>query len=102
MPFCGKLLRFDSPLQVEPKAVMAVTFRASPHRIRRLDPSAWYSLGLFAGLLVVGSGIGFVRRRWDGLHKILTPQPRPKQPAKPDKPNKPDEPNGQVSAKELI
>ncbi|MHC4632426.1 MAG: hypothetical protein ACYS9C_14315 [Planctomycetota bacterium] len=29
MPFCGKMLRFDSPLQVEPKAVMAVTFRAT-------------------------------------------------------------------------
>jgi len=102
MPFCGKMLRFDSPLQVEPKAVMAVTFRASPQRIRRLDRSAWYSLGLFAGLLAVGGGIGFVRRRWDRLHKILAPPPLPEQPAKPDKPSKPDEPNGQVSAKELI
>jgi hypothetical protein len=102
MPFCGKMLRFDSPLQVEPKAEMAVTFRARPRRIRHLDHSAWYGLGLFAGLLAVGSGSGFVRRRWDRLHKILTPPPRPKQPDKPDKPNKPDEPNGQVSAKELI
>jgi len=102
MPFCGKLLRFDSPLQVEPKAVMAVTFRARPQRIRHLDPSSWYGLGLFAGLLAVGSGIGFVRRRWDRLHKILTPAPRPEQPTKPAEPSGPDEPNGQVSAKELI
>ena len=102
MPFCGKMLRFDSPLQVEPKAEMAVTFRARPQRIRHLDPSAWYGLGLFAGLLVVGGGIGFVCRRWDRLHKILAPMPRPEQPKKPAKPGKPDEPNGQVSAKELI
>jgi hypothetical protein len=102
MPYCGKMLRFDSPLQVEPKAVMAVTFRARPQRIRHLDPSSWYGLGLFAGLLAVGSGIGFVRRRWDRLHKILTPVTRPEQPTKPAKPSGPDEPNGQVSAKELI
>ncbi len=102
MPFCGKMLRFDSPLQVEPKAEMAVTFRARPQRIRRLDPSAWYGLCLFAGLLAVGGGSGFVRRRWDRLHKILTPTPRPKQPTKPAKPSSLDEPNGQVSSKELI
>lgn len=105
MPFCGKILRFDSPLQVEPKAEMAVTFRARPQRIRHLDPSVWYGLSLFAGLLAVGSGIGFVRRRWDRLHEILTPAPHPK-PAKggtePAGPNDIDEPNGQVSAEELI
>ncbi|MGB2806161.1 MAG: hypothetical protein WBC22_00345 [Sedimentisphaerales bacterium] len=102
MPYCGKMLRFDSPLQVEPRAVMAVTFRARPQRIRHLDPSAWYGLSLFAFLLAVGSGIGFVRRRWDRLHEVITPAPRPKQPTKPAKPSGPDEPNGQVSAKELI
>ena len=102
MPFCEKMLRFDSPLQVEPKAEMAVTFRARPQRIRYLDRSAWYGLGLFAGLLVVGGGIGFGRRRWDRLHKVITPPLPPKPSAKPDKPTKPDEPNGQVSAKELI
>jgi len=102
MPFCGKMLRFDSPLQVEPKAEMVVTFRARPQRIRHLDPSSWYGLSLFAGLLAVGSGIGFVRRKWDRLHNIFTPAPRPKQPTKPAKPSNPDEPNGQVSAKELI
>ena len=105
MPFSGKILRFDSPLQVEPKALMAVTFRASPQRMRRLDPSVWYGLSLFAALLALGSGIGFVRRRWDRLHEILTPPARP-EPAKggtePAEPSDPDEPDGQVSAEELI
>jgi len=96
MPFCGKILRFVSPLQVEPKAVMAVTFRAKPQRIRHLDPSIWYGLSLFAGLLVVGSGIGFVRRRWGHLHEILTSAPHPKGATEPAGPN------GQVSAEELI
>jgi hypothetical protein len=95
-------MRFDSPLQVEPKAVMAVTFRVRPQRIRHLDRSPWYGLSLFAGLLAVGSGIGFVRRQWDRLHKILTLAPRPQQPTKPAEPGNPDDPNSQVSAKELI
>ncbi|MBL7152702.1 MAG: hypothetical protein ISS79_03230 [Phycisphaerae bacterium] len=99
MPFGGKMLRFDSPLQVEPEAVMAVMFRAKRQRISRLDPSLWYSLSLFACLLAVGGGIGFVRRRWQRLHEILTPAPRPKQPTAP---TEPDEPSGQVSAEELI
>jgi hypothetical protein len=102
MPFCGKKLRFDSPLQVEPKALMAVTFRAKPRRVRHLDHSAWYGMSLFAGLLALGCGIGFVRLHWDRLHKILTPAPRPKQQTKPDEPDNPDEPNDQVSATELI
>jgi len=108
MPFSGRILRFDSPLQVEPKALMAVTFRASPQRMRRIDPSVWYGLSLFASLLVFGSGIGFVRRRWDRLHKILTPPARPEpaeggtEPAEPTGPSDPDEPDGQVSAEELI
>jgi hypothetical protein len=103
MPFYGKTLRFDSPLQVEPRAVMAVVFRARPQRIGQVDLSIWYGLSLFAGLLIVGGGIGFVRRRWDNLHEVLTPAPRPKQPVvKPAEPKKPNKPNGQVSADELI
>lgn len=105
MPFSGKILRFDSPLQVEPKALMAVTFRASPQRIRQLDPSLWYGLSLFASLLVLGSGIGFVRRRWDRLYEILTPPARPDKPIEPAEPAEPgdsDEPDDQVSAEELI
>jgi len=102
MPFSGKILRFDSPLQVESKAKMTVMFRAKPQRIRQLDPSIWYGLSLFAGLLIGGSGICFVRRRWDHLHKILTPAPCPKGAIEPAVPNDLDEPNGQVSAEELI
>jgi hypothetical protein len=102
MPFCGKMLRFDSPLQVEPKAVMAVAFRARPQRIRRLDPSTWYGLSVFAGLVVVGSLISFVRHRWDRLHEILRPIPRPTQPAEPAGSGDLDEPDGAVSAEELI
>ncbi|NIS51689.1 MAG: hypothetical protein GWN67_11375 [Phycisphaerae bacterium] len=102
MPYSGKLLRFDSPLQVEPKAEMAVIFRASPQRMRDLDSSGWYGLSLFAGLLIVGGGIGFVRRRWDRMHEILTPAPKPEKPTEPTKPGDKDEPDSQVSAKELI
>jgi len=108
MPFSGKMLRFDSPLQVEPEAVMAVMFRARRQRIRQLDPSLWYGLILFASLLAVGSGIGFVRRRWDRLHEVLTPSQCPEKPTEPTgptesaEPGDPNDPNSQVSAEELI
>lgn len=108
MPFSGKMLRFDSPQQVEPEDEMAVMFRAKKQIIRQLDPSLWYSMSLFAGLLAVGGGIGFVRRRWERLHEILTPRSRPGQPAEPAEPDdtnktdNPNEPDGQVSADELI
>jgi hypothetical protein len=81
---------------------MAVTFRARPQRLRHLDPSVWYGMSLFIGLLAVGSAIGFVRRKWDRLHEILTTAPRTEQPTKPAEPGNPDEPDGQVSAEELI
>ena len=77
-------------------------------RIRQIDTSLWYALILFACLLALGGGIGFVRRRWDRLHAVLTPRPRRKQPARPAEPDdtsksgSPNEPNGQVSAEELI
>jgi hypothetical protein len=96
MPLCGKMLRFDSPLQVEPKAVMAVAFRARRQRIRLLDPSILPGLGLFVGLLIAGTIVAFVRRRWDRLHEILAPTPPTARPAEPA------EPNGQVSTEELI
>lgn len=102
MPFSGKMLRFDSPLQVEPEAAMEVTFRARRQRIRQLDPGVYYGVGLFAGLFAVGSMGSFVCRRWNLLHEILTPAPRPARPAESAGPHDLDEPNDQVSADELI
>ena len=102
MPFSGKMLRFDSPLQVEPEAEMAVSFRARRQKIRRLDPSIFYGLGLFGGLFAIGSIGSFVRCRWNLLHEILTPAPRPALPAESVGPHDLDEPNDQVSADELI
>ncbi|UCG57987.1 MAG: hypothetical protein JSU70_00495 [Phycisphaerales bacterium] len=102
MPFSGKMLRFDSPLQAEPKAVMAVAFRAKRQRIRHLDPGILSGLGLFAGLLVVGSIVAFARRRWGRLHEMLAPVHQPVQPVENSRSDDLDKPNGQVSAKELI
>ena len=102
MPLGGKMLRFDSPLQVEPDAVMAVAFRARRQRIRHIDPSVYYGFGLFAGLLAVGGAGSFVHRRWELLHDILTPAPRPALPAESVELHDPDEPNDQVSTDELI
>jgi hypothetical protein len=103
MPFTGKMLRFDSPLQVEPEAAMAVMFRASRQRMRQVDSGLWYGLILFAALLALGGAIGFARRRWDRLHTALTPAsagPRPT-PDDTNEPDNPDEPNDKVSADEL-
>ena len=99
------MLRFDSPLQVEPEAAMTVTFRARRQRIRQFDPGVYYGFGLFAGLLAIGGLGSFVRLRWNLLHEILTPAPRPALQAEsvePEDPDEPDEPNDQVSAEELI
>jgi hypothetical protein len=105
MPFSGKMLHFDSPLQVEPEAAMTVTFRARRQKIQRFDAGAYYGFGLFAGLLAIG-GIGrFIRLRWNFLHEILTPAPRPELPAEtvePQDTQDPDEPNDQISTEELI
>ncbi|MHC4743189.1 MAG: hypothetical protein ACYS8Z_14840 [Planctomycetota bacterium] len=105
MPFSGKMLRFDSPHQIKLEEPMTVIFRAQQQKLRRLDPSIWYGLGLLAVLLAVGGAIGFVHRRWDRLHMILTPASRPKQPTEPDglaAPTITDEPDNQVSADELL
>jgi hypothetical protein len=104
MPYSGRVLRFDSPLQVEPEAEMTVAFRAKSPRIRRVDPSLAGALGLFAGLLVVTGTGSFLQRRWSILHDFLTPKPRPRQPDEPEhtdeNPN--DEPDAPVSTDELI
>ena len=57
MPIYGQVLRFDSPLQVEPAAEMAVAFTARPQRLARVDPSLWYGFGLFGVLLVCGAAV---------------------------------------------
>jgi hypothetical protein len=96
LPISGKMLRFDSPLQVEPGAAMTVTFRAKQRGLRDLDPSVWCGLGLFAAIAAAGGLVVHVRDRWDRLHKILAPTPPAARPAEPAGPN------GQVSAEELI
>jgi len=102
MPFSGKMLRFDSPLQVEPEAAMAVMFRARERRMGRFDPGILYGVGILAGLLVLGGGVGCARRRWVRLQEILAPAPRSKQPTDPAEVKDSDESDGQVSADELI
>jgi len=110
MPFTGKLLRFTSPLQVQPQAPMEVTFRAVRRRITRIEPDLWYGLAFFVCLLILGAMVTFIRRRWDRLCTALTPRPRPAQPSPPTEPdgaekpaeaNDHDEPDGRVSADEL-
>jgi len=96
MPVCGRMLRFDSPLQVEPAVAMAVTFRARPQRMRHLDPSVWYGLGFLVSLLAVGGLGASVRRHWGRLHEALVQTTRPAQPTDSA------EPDGQVSAEDLI
>jgi len=120
MPYSGKMLSFDSPLQVEPGAAMTVAFRAVRPGIQQLDSGIYYALALFAGLLVIGGVSSFVRLRWNTMHEILTPAPHPAVPADdidpedpqepdgsddpegPKNPDKPDDPDDHVSAMELL
>ncbi len=102
MPFSGKRLRFDSPLQVEPEAAMSVTFRARRQRIQQIDSGVYYGFGLFACLLAIGGMGSFVYRRWNLLHEFLTPVPCPALPAESVEVHDLDEPNDHVSADELI
>jgi hypothetical protein len=96
LPISGKMLRFDSPLQVEPGAAMTVEFRAKQRGLRDLDPSVWCGLSLFIGFAAVCHLVTGARKRWDRLHEILAPTPAPAQPADTA------EPDGQVSTEELI
>ena len=102
MPLRGQVLRFDSPLQVEPAAEMSVSFSAQRHTIGRLDPSVGYGLGLFVGLLIVSAALGLARSRWDRLHEILRPVASPAQPIEATESSDSDESNGPVSSEELI
>ncbi len=77
MPVCGQVLRFDSPLQVEPAAEMAVAFTAKPQRLAQVDPSLWYGFGLFGVLLVCGAVVNAIRRPWGALCMWLQSAPVP-------------------------
>ncbi len=79
MPTSGKLLSFSSPLQVEPAAKMAVSFRAKTQRVTRLDAGYGFAFGLFAVLLAFGGVVRYVGQRWDRLHAFLTPVAKPKE-----------------------
>lgn len=105
MPLRGQVLRFDSPLQVEPAAEMLVSFNAQRQAISGFDPSIGYGLGLFVGLVIVSGGLGLIHARWDRLHEILRPVPAPA-PVTPDtsapSSDTDDDSNGPVSSEELV
>jgi hypothetical protein len=107
MPIYGQVLRFDSPLQVEPAAEMAVAFTARPQRLAKVDPSLWYGFGLFGLLLVCGTAVNWTRCRWAVLCESLRKAPAPARDT-PGRSNEPprlddhDDPDGQVSADELL
>ena len=112
IPVCGQVLRFDSPLQVEPAAEMAVAFAAKPRHLARIDPSLWYGFGLFAFLLGCGTLINRIRRPWCVLctwfQRASVPAIRSVQAAKPAESGEPrqsegsDRASGQVSTEELL
>jgi len=102
MPVCGKLLPFSSPLQVEPQTAMTVTFQAEKPALAQVDGGLAYGLGLFAGLALAGGAIGFIRRRWDRLHAILTPASRESEPVETTPPDDSDGPDDHVSTEDLV
>jgi hypothetical protein len=107
MPIYGQVLRFDSPLQVEPAAEMAVAFTARPQRLAKVDPSLWYGFGLFGLLLVCGTAVNWTRCRWAVLCESLRKPPAPARgtpgpSSEPPRPDDHDDPDGQVSADELL
>jgi hypothetical protein len=109
MPIYGQVLRFDSPLQVEPAAEMAVAFTARPQRLAKVDPSLWYGFGLFGVLLVCGTAVNWTRCRWavlcESLRKAPASAPRQAAPGPSSAPRRSgghDDPDGPVSADELL
>ena len=105
MPACGQVLRFDSPLQVEPAAEMAIAFTARPKQLAKVDPSLWHGLGLFAILLACSFVLSRAHGPWVRLCTALAPVPRSVSPAAPvgtDKPANDDDQNRQVSADDLL
>jgi hypothetical protein len=112
MPICGQVLRFDSPLQVEPASEMAVTFTARPQHLAKVDPGLGYGFGLFVFLLVCGAAVHWIRRRWvvlcESLRKVPASAagpaqlPRPARASESSPPTDRDDPPSQVSAEELL
>ena len=108
MPACGQVLRFDSPLQVEPAAEMGIAFTAKPQQLARIDPSLWYGLGLFAILFACSFVLSRMRGPWARLCEALAPvtgSVRTTTPAVPDKsagPEDRDDRNRRVSAEDLL
>ncbi|MBP7050952.1 MAG: hypothetical protein KBE65_08060 [Phycisphaerae bacterium] len=105
MPACGQVLRFDSPLQVEPTAEMAISFTARPKQLAKVDPSLWYGLGLFAILLACSFMLSRMHGPWVRLCAALTPVARSVPPVTPvgaEKPANDDDQNRQVSTEDLL
>jgi hypothetical protein len=109
MPICGQVLRFDSPVQVEPAAEMAVAFSARPQHLAKVDPSLWYGFGLFGLLLGGGALVNWTRCRWTVLcgawDQVPTVSAQPSKSAESTESSGPDgqdEPPSQISADELL
>ncbi len=105
MPVCGRMLRFGSPLQVEPAAEMAVVFAARPRHLARIDPSLWCGFGLFAFLLICGVLVNWVRRPWRVLCIWLQKAPAlagPVESSEPSRSEGPEQADGRVSTEELL
>ncbi|MGE5293624.1 MAG: hypothetical protein ACM3VT_02220 [Solirubrobacterales bacterium] len=101
MPTCGQILRFQSPLQVEPAAEMLVSFTAKPQQLAGPDPSLSWAVGFFAVLTVGGAMLTRLRSPWNRLcdacaRKVVRA-------AKPvTNSGNPHDPSGQISADELL
>jgi hypothetical protein len=100
MPICGKVVQFESPLQVEPAAEMMVSFTAKPQPLARMDPSLGYGVGLFAVLAIGGALLKRMRDPWDRLRTACAR--RTARTATQAKPDDPDALGRQVSAEELL
>ena len=101
MPIRGKLLRFTSPMQVEPNADMHVEFNVTSPTLSQMDPSIGYGLGLFL-LLLAARGL-FVRACpfWDRQQLALDEASMAQDPDVQPVEDEPSEPEGPVSADEL-
>mgnify|MGYP001401268607 CR=1 FL=1 len=104
MPYSGKVLYLESPLQVEPDAAMTVKIKAEPQRIRQVDSSIYSGFGLFVVLLVIGSISRFTYRRWNTFQDALASTRHTEQQvvSAEAEPNNSEKPNDQVSSDELI